>query len=139
MTTPNLYIDLSDSSKVVARRLDTTTFIVTKTRGHETRQQKYSEEAFFVSFKPVTEEPVTCDFSTALKCLKEGKRIYRTNWNGNNQWVILINPGNAMHVSSAGSFDMQKCFGLKNTQGNMQPGWIPSIGDLLAEDWIVKD
>lgn len=75
------------------------------------------------------------DFGLALKLLKAGQRMQRVNWNGAGQWVVLIRAGNAMHRTTAGAFDMQDCFGLKNSQGNMQPGWVPSQGDLLAEDW----
>lgn len=139
MTQPATYVRRDDGSEVIARRVDENTFVVTTTVGPETRQQEYSEHAFFVTYKPVPVNIIKHDFSAALKGLKEGKRISRINWNGNTQWVILINPGNAMHISAAGSFDMQKCFGLKNAQNKMQPGWVPSIGDLLAEDWIIED
>lgn len=134
---PTICIDQSYSTEVVARRVDENTYVVTKTIGNETYQKEYTEEAFFSAFKPTRAKLITYDFSDALKALKERKRIKRLNWNGNTQWVVLIDPGNAMHVSTAGAFDMQKCFGLKNAQNKMQPGWVPSIGDLLAEDWVV--
>lgn len=138
-TQPATYIKLDDGTEVIARRVDENTFVVTTTVGQETRQQEYSEHAFFVTYKPLPAEVLTHDYPDALRALKLGKRIYRLNWNGNNQWVVLIRAGNAMHTSAAGSFDMQDCFGLKNAQNKMQPGWIPSIGDQLAEDWIIKD
>lgn len=77
------------------------------------------------------------DFSDALMWLKEGKRVARAGWNGAGQWVVLIDPGNAMYTKSGASAPMQPCLGLKNAQGNMQPGWVPSMGDLLATDWRV--
>ena len=77
------------------------------------------------------------DFSDALMWLKEGKRVQRAGWNGAGQWVVLIDPGNAMYTKGGASAPMQPCLGLKNSQGNMQPGWVPSIGDLLADDWQV--
>ncbi len=44
---------------------------------------------------------------------------------------------NAMHVSSAGGFEMQPCIGMKTAQGTMQPGWLASQADMLASDWEV--
>lgn len=80
------------------------------------------------------------DFSDALMWLKEGKRVQRAGWNGAGQWVVLIDPGNAMYTKGGASAPMQPCLGLKNAQGNMQPGWVPSMGDLMAEDWqVVSD
>lgn len=76
-------------------------------------------------------------FSAALMWLKEGKRVARAGWNGAGQWVVLIDPGNAMYTKGGASAPMQPCLGLKNAQGNMQPGWLPSMGDLLATDWQV--
>lgn len=52
-------------------------------------------------------------------------------------WLVLIHPGNAMHTSSAGSFDMQPCIGMKTADDKMQPGWLASQNDMLAEDWMV--
>lgn len=77
------------------------------------------------------------NFGEALEQLKAGNRVARAGWNGKGQWVALIHPGNAAHRSTGGVFDMLPCLGLKNAQGAMQPGWIPSQGDLFAEDWEV--
>lgn len=76
-------------------------------------------------------------FSSALEWLKEGKRVRRAGWNGAGQWVVLIDPGNAMYTKGGASALMKPCLGLKNAQGEMQPGWVPSMGDLLATDWLV--
>lgn len=77
------------------------------------------------------------DFSSALKWLKEGEMVCRDGWNGKDQWVVLIHPGNAMYTKGGVSAPMQACLGLKNAQGNMQPGWVPSMGDLMAKDWRI--
>ncbi len=134
------YKDNEDNTEVIAKQLDKEgSFVVTKTARHGTYQYIFLNKEFQSRFSLITEENKTYDFSDALRALEQGKRIHRLNWNGNNQWVILINPGNAMHTSTEGSFDMQKCFGLKNAQNKMQPGWIPSTGDLLAKDWVIKE
>ena len=70
-------------------------------------------------------------FSTALRMLKDHKQVYRMGWDSY-QWLTLIHPGNATHMG----YDMQPCIGIKTVGGKMQPGWVPSQSDMLAEDWI---
>lgn len=79
------------------------------------------------------------DFGAAIKVLKAGGRVARAGWNGKGMWLVLIHPGNAMHTSSAGAFDMQPCIGMKTAQGTMQPGWLASQADMLAEDWMDEE
>ena len=79
------------------------------------------------------------NFGAALEELKSGARIQRPGWNGNGMWLVLIHPGNAMHTSAAGAFDMQPCIGLKTATNVMQPGWVPSQADMLANDWSVLE
>jgi len=74
-------------------------------------------------------------FSVALAQLKKGRKVARLGWNGKDQYVTLIPAGNAFFQG----YDMQDCLGLKNAQGEMQPGWCPSQGDLFAEDWVLLD
>lgn len=85
----------------------------------------------------MNEIETTCSFSEALAFLRRGARIARRGWNGADMWLVLIRAGNAVHQSSAGTFDMQDCIGMKTAQNVMQPGWVPSQADLLADDWIV--
>ena len=82
---------------------------------------------------------MTFDFSAALLHIKSGKRVARVGWNGKRMWLVLIDPGNAMHTSAAGSFNMQPCIGMKTADGNMQPGWLASQADILADDWSVVE
>ena len=67
------------------------------------------------------------DFSQALDELKDGHELQRKGWNGANQRV---------HMFIAGA-TYQPCFILHNAQGLKQPGWLPSMGDLLADDWQI--
>jgi len=78
-------------------------------------------------------------FGEAIEALKEGRRVARQGWNGKGMWLVLIEAGNAMHKSSAGAFAMQPCIGMKTAQGGMQPGWLASQPDMLAEDWTVAE
>lgn len=73
------------------------------------------------------------NFSEALNEIKNGTKVARSGWNAGNQYVTLIPSGNAMFQG----YNMQNCLGLKTVRHEMQPGWVPSQGDLFAEDWVV--
>ena len=79
------------------------------------------------------------DFSDALMWLKEGKRVQRAGWNGKNQFVVLVKPGfyDVGCSTGAKAGALQPFLALKNAQDMFQPGWIPSMGDLMATDWQV--
>ena len=86
------------------------------------------------------------DFSTALLAVMEGRRIARSGWNGAGQFVIMaggyhldeVRPGSKYaEAGITGPVTIQPHLDLRNTQGNIQPGWVPSQGDLFATDWII--
>lgn len=65
------------------------------------------------------------DFSDALREFKASKKLTRTGWNGK-----------GMHVEFAvGGGPVQPYFIMKKPNGDIQPGWVPSIGDIMADDW----
>lgn len=95
-------------------------------------------------------------FPNALTELKRGKKMRRRGWNGAGQWVVLmaglllppyssqeggakVNDRTAQHIGVDTPLDSQPYFALWNAQGKWQPGWVPSTGDLLAEDWEVVE
>lgn len=74
-------------------------------------------------------------FSFALEALKQGFDVARSGWNGKDMYITIIKAGNAAHRG----LPMQDCLALKNNRSEIQPGWVPSQGDVLANDWrIVK-
>ena len=74
------------------------------------------------------------NFSDVLNAVKQGDKIYRSGWNGKNQFVILLSE----QISNLpGVYNTAKCLALKNAQDIMQPGWVPSQGDLFADDWQI--
>ena len=76
---------------------------------------------------------VLMDFGDALRNLKAGTKVARKGWNGKGLYITLIPAGNAMHQG----YDMQDCLGMKTVKNEMQPGWLASQTDLLANDWSV--
>lgn len=81
----------------------------------------------------------TFSFSEAVKYLRRGMKVSRKGWNGKGQYVRMVDPYNdpAFQVIEKADIDgtMYPYFALKNAQNGFIP-WIPSTGDLLADDWI---
>lgn len=83
------------------------------------------------------------DFGSAIKLLKEGKRVQRNGWNGKNQYIELATNIsyknvddeiiNAEHESIG-----NKAIAFVGTSG-VQLGWLASQADMLAEDWKIVE
>ena len=89
----------------------------------------------------ITDNEELMSFSAALSELKNGYRIARKGWNGKGMWLTYIDPGNAMYtnIGKGDAYPMQPCIGMKTTDNTMQPGWLASQTDLLAEDWVIVE
>lgn len=95
------------------------------------------EEAIF----SVKDDDLT-DFGDALASIRDGERAARKSWNGKGQYVFLAGDISFCCDADISEFDdkdvaVGDVLVLRNAQGNLQPGWIPSMGDLLADDWYV--
>lgn len=83
------------------------------------------------------------NFGQAIDAVKEGKRIAREGWNGKGMFVYYV-PANSYPTQTEVA---KKEFGevahynpylaIKNVNGTVST-WVPSINDVLAEDWEVK-
>jgi hypothetical protein len=89
-------------------------------------------------------------FGDALELCREGKRIYRTGWNGKDQFVYYQKGNtvitNALYChairewalrTGLSTIDIVGHFDIKTTAGVIQCGWLASQGDMQAEDWEV--
>lgn len=88
-------------------------------------------------------------FSEALVALKAGQKIARSGWNGKDQYVVaqaanevestyIWNPHNKAHAEKIGGFIKVAAYcTLKTAQDTLAMGWVPSTGDLFANDWCV--
>lgn len=96
--------------------------------------------------KPIISITESIDFSQALQAVKDGAQIARAGWNGAGQYVFLVKPPQSAAPNEPKyevnlddryeSIDgLTPFLMLRNAQGNFCP-WVPSTGDLLAEDWI---
>lgn len=87
------------------------------------------------------------DFSQALVYLKAGQKLARTGWNGRNMFVVMqkgypngINcnkqTAEAWGLNEGDLFKVNPYFQIKNVDGSHSM-WVPSVGDILANDWRV--
>lgn len=84
----------------------------------------------------------TCDFSKALESLKDGKKIKRLGWNGNDQYVILgfmqeCITSSGVSITEPVHNDIGSKFLMFVGTRGYQCGWVPSQADILADDWVV--
>lgn len=85
-------------------------------------------------------------FGDALELLKQGNRLARKGWNGAGQFVYYV-PENKYPANNnpnspvVGLFEndlvpYRAYLALKTAQNDVAT-WVPSISDLLANDWVV--
>lgn len=68
-------------------------------------------------------------FSHALDALKAGMKVTRAGWNGRGQHVEIQRPDKHSRMTAPYAV-------LKNSNHDLVP-WVPSQGDLFANDWAV--
>lgn len=91
------------------------------------------------------------DFGVALMNLKEGRRVARKGWNGKGMYVFLatdvsfhtkadlgeFNSEHSEECSELNSVEVGDMLVLRTAHGALQPGWLASQADMLAEDWVI--
>jgi hypothetical protein len=86
----------------------------------------------------------TSTFQGALAALKDGKRVARTGWNGKGMFAYMVPPASypvqtgaaKAHFGEGSLVPYNAYFALKDVDETVST-WVPSISDLLAEDWEV--
>jgi len=89
------------------------------------------------------------NFSVALNALKRGKRMTRADWKGKGLFVVCQKgypEGIPCNKQTAEAWGMEegelfRCdpyLQINTTDGN-HAMWVPSIRDLMAEDWMFVD
>lgn len=83
------------------------------------------------------------DFGTAIKLIKEGKKLQREGWNGKNQYIELATNVSYMNadkeiINIEHDTIGNKAIAFVGTSG-VQLGWLASQADMLAEDWKVVE
>lgn len=86
-------------------------------------------------------------FSWALQWLKDGHKVARLGWNGKNQWVTMQR-GSSVLGTNMRNENSKEYYGermvtirphldIKTADDSYVCGWVPSTGDLFAEDWVI--
>ena len=86
----------------------------------------------------------------AQQFAQHGFTVLRAGWNGKGMFVTYSEgqkdlpadrfwiPANKEAAeANGGTMDVSPYFSLKTAQNTIQMGWVPSIGDLTATDWVV--
>lgn len=93
-----------------------------------------------------------CDnmtFGLAIEALKKGMKVARKGWNGKGMFVVYQKgypngiPCNkqtaeAWGIAEGDLFVCNPYLQIKNVNGSHSM-WVPSIGDVLAEDWCIVE
>ena len=82
------------------------------------------------------------NFGQALEALKAGQKVSRSGWNGKGMFVYLVpaasylaQTGVAKQYFGEGSFVPYNAYlAIKNVDESVST-WVPSVNDVLAEDW----
>jgi hypothetical protein len=86
------------------------------------------------------------DFGEAIKEAKNGKKILRVGWNGKGMFVYYVPSSNFEALTDIGKelagedglVQYNAYLAIKNVNGTVST-WVPSINDVLSEDWIVTN
>jgi len=100
-------------------------------------------------FEKFYKESCNLTFGIALELLKKGKKIARKGWNGKDMFVVYqkgypngipcnIQTANAWKLNEGDLFKCEPYLQIKMVNGS-HAMWVPSINDVLSEDWEVVD
>lgn len=84
------------------------------------------------------------NFGLAIEAAKKGLRIARAGWNGKDMYVFL-----ATDIGFTTKTDVSEFVGkdvyvsdllvLRTAQKTLQPGWLATQSDILADDWYIVE
>lgn len=86
-------------------------------------------------------------FENVLPLLKDGEKAFRLGWNGRGMYVVRQKgypdgiPSNkqtaeAWDLKEGDLFKVEPYLQIKNANGS-HAMWVPSVGDIFAEDWEI--
>jgi len=117
-------------------------------------QANHSDYSGYISWSPkaVFEQSYhqSGDFSfgAAVTLLKLGKKVARKGWNGKNMFLILVESTQPVITEGSpyqaragiqGEVTIDAHIDMFTAGGTMQPGWLASQADMLADDWCLVD
>lgn len=100
------------------------------------------KDVFETAYQPLT----ALSFGHAIEAMKNGHKVARTGWNGKGMYLILVggtkdaklNDGTPYAVATGGNIvTINPHIDMMTATGEMQPGWLASQTDMLANDWMI--
>ena len=102
---------------------------------------------------PVLGGEAPFSFGDAIKYMKRGVRVARKGWNGKGMYVFYafdfefgtkadlseFNPTEEPECREENAVGVCDCLVLRTTDKKLQPGWLASQNDMLAEDWMLAE
>ena len=86
------------------------------------------------------------NFGQAIEVLKTGNKVTRVGWNGKDMFLFLVQ-GSQFKVNrppllgiypEGTEINYRPHLDIKNVDGSIAT-WVPSITDLMAEDWVIVE
>lgn len=84
------------------------------------------------------------NFGEVLELVKKGSKIARKGWNGKGMFVYYIPAASYAALTENAKREFgdvvpyEPYLAIKNVKGTVST-WVPSINDVLAEDWEVVE
>ena len=91
------------------------------------------------------------DIGSAIKALKDGKKVTRSGWNGKNMFLWLKKGAliqsdwckdetlKSLAEANGGVIEGLPTVCMKTACGKILTGWLASQSDLLADDWEIVE
>jgi hypothetical protein len=88
-------------------------------------------------------------FGLAIEALKLGKKITRSGWNGKGMFLFYLPAGNIsvkimsdpalikIAEDNGGNIECLPSIRMKNADNKLLTGWLASMTDIFAEDWMI--
>lgn len=81
------------------------------------------------------------NFAEALREMRNGYRVARQGWNGKGMWIAILPLWPSTWAVAEGpdlvELRVDPVISMRTAQRTIQPGWLASQADLLAEDWVI--
>lgn len=121
-------------------------------KGNDSRHAGYISWSPKAQFEGAYRETTGLTFGLALEALKLGNKVARTGWNGAGMWVTIAGPIAGTTISHDKFWspnNAQFAYDQPNSEVTVRPyftiktvndeisAWVPSVGDLLADDWSI--
>ena len=91
------------------------------------------KDVFEKAYRPTDE----MTFGLAIEALKTGHNVARKGWNGKGMHLFLANGEDTANSLFKEDVIVDNFIVMKTASGSLQPGWLASQADMLAEDWVV--